>query len=168
MVDSEEEWRPVPGFEGAYAVSSLGRVRSLDRITDRGRKWKGKISTPKPRSDGYVPVTMWRDGKQYVRLVHAVVLAAFAGPRPAGLEALHADGDRTNNRADNLSWGTHTENQADQVSHGTHPNASREFCPQGHPYAGDNLYVYPGRPHRGCRACRREHARNHAKRREAA
>lgn len=168
MDDTAEEWRPVPGYEGAYAVSSLGRVRSLDRVTDRGRKWKGKILTTRPRYDGYIPVTMWRGGGQRVRLVHAVVLEAFAGPRPEGMEALHADGDRTNNRSDNLSWGTHAENQADQVAHGTHTHASLEFCPQGHPYSGDNLYVYPGRPHRACRTCRRMHARNHARRKEAA
>lgn len=168
MVDDNEVWKPALGFEGAYEVSSLGRVRSLDRVTDRGRKWKGRISAPKPRYDGYVPVTMWREGAQHVLLIHAVVLASFVGPRPEGLEVLHRDGDRANNRLDNLSWGTHAENVRDQLAHGTHTHAALEACPQGHPYSGENLYVYPGRPHRGCRECRRTHSRNQARRIAAA
>lgn len=154
-----EEWRAIPGYEGAYEVSSLGRVRSLTRVTDRGRKWRGRLMTPCPLNNDYLIVTLWKDGRQRSPLVHRLVLSAFVGPPDEGTEAMHLDGDRTNNAITNLSWGTHAENQLAQVAHGTHVNASKDTCPSGHPYTPENTYIYPGRPHRGCRECRREHMR---------
>lgn len=155
-----EEWRAVPGYEGAYEVSNLGAVRSLDRVTDRGRRWKGRAMTPSPMRNGYLIVTLWKDGKQKSPLVHRLVLAAFVGPAPDGCESLHANGARDDNRLANLSWGTHAQNQADQLAHGTHAHASRTQCPAGHPYDDTNTYVYPGeRTHRACRLCRAENLR---------
>ena len=151
---STEEWRQIPGYEGAYEVSNRGRVRSLDRITDRGRKWRGRILTPAIMPSGYLIVTLWRNGKQKSALVHRLVLLGFKGLPPEGTEALHADGVRANNTPENLSWGTHSDNQLDQVAHGTHSNATKTHCSQGHPYDAANTYFYPGRNKRACRACR--------------
>ena len=148
-----EIWKPIPGHEGAYEASDLGRVRSLDRVTDRGRRWKGRLMTPCPLPNDYLIVTLWRDGRQRTPLVHRLVLLTFVGPAPAGTEALHADGDRSNNRLDNLSWGTHSQNQYDQVAHGTHFNASKTHCRSGHPYTPENTYLRP-RGGRACRTCR--------------
>lgn len=152
---SGEQWRPVVGYEGAYEVSDLGRVRSLDRITDRGRRWRGRLMTPATMPAGYQVVTLWRDGAQRTHLVHRLVLTAFVGPQSARTEVRHGDGDPANNALTNLAWGTHSENQHDQVAHGTHHHAAKDRCPAGHPYDEANTYHYPGRPHRGCRACRR-------------
>lgn len=163
-----ERWRPVRDFEGLYEVSDLGRVRSLDRIRSSGMPLRGRVMSTKPRSDGYVPVTLWSRGQRTVRLVHRVVLDSFVGPRPGQADAMHADGSRSNNSLPNLSWGTRSENINDQVRHGAHGNASKDLCPSGHPYSGDNLYVYPGRAHRGCRTCRRAHSNNQAARQSAA
>lgn len=157
--ETSEEWRPIPGYEGTYEASTLGRIRALDRVTDRGRRWKGRIMTPVALRNGYLIVTLWRDGSQRTPLVHRLVLSAFVGEPQEGQEARHANGDRADNRIANLSWGTHSENQYDQVAHGTHHHASLDQCPSGHPYDDENTYVYPGRPHRGCRACRRENGR---------
>lgn len=85
---------------------------------------------------------------QRTRLVHQVVAEAFHGPRPAGLETRHLDGDLLNNRSENLAYGTHGDNVADSVLHGTHPNASKAECPVGHPL--DDGY----RNRRGARVCR--------------
>lgn len=156
-----EVWRSVPGYEGAYEVSSLGRVRALDRTTDRGRKWRGQMMTLCPLRNDYLIVTLWRDGKQKSPFVHRLVLSAFVGPAPEGTEALHADSDRQNNCLSNLSWGTHSQNQYEQVENGTHVHASKTSCPLGHPYDGSNTYIYPGRPHRACRVCRREYQRSY-------
>lgn len=153
-----EQWKPIPGYEGSYAASSHGRVRSLDRITDRGRKWRGRLLTPTPMKNGYLLVTLWRNGRQRTQLVHRLILAAFHGPCPDGGEALHRDGKRANNRLENLCWGTHSENQFDQVSHGTHHNASKTHCVRGHLFTPDNTYIYPGRNKRACRRCRSEYA----------
>jgi hypothetical protein len=169
MAETIEEWRAIPGYEGSYEVSNLGRVRSLDRITDRGRRWRGRLMNPCPLQNGYLIVTLWRDGKQRTPLVHRLVLLAFVGPATDSYEALHANGDRADNRIANLSWGTHSNNQFDQVAHGTHPQASKTHCPQGHPYNDENTYHVPGRgAHRTCRTCRREYQRNYKPRKKAA
>lgn len=54
--------------------------------------------------------------------VHSLVAAAFLGPRPAGEDVRHLDGDPENNRASNLAYGTRTQNMADAREHGTLPN----------------------------------------------
>jgi hypothetical protein len=158
--DQIERWVDVPGYVGIYEVSDLGRVRSLNRLISNGHRRQGKILKPIPHGGGYELVNLWRDNRSRMHLIHRLVLTAFEGPAPVGTEALHADGDPANNRLSNLSWGTHAQNQADQVAHGTHVNASKDRCPQGHPYDDANTYHYPGRAHRGCRTCRRQHARN--------
>lgn len=155
-----EKWLPVPGYSGAYEASDKGRVRALDRVTDRGRRWRGQMMTPTSMPRGYQVVSLWRNGKQETALVHRLVLFAFVGPEPEGMEGLHADGNPGNNSLSNLRWGTHSENQLEQVAHGTHANASLETCPAGHPYNDENTYFYPGKPHRACRICRRDNLRN--------
>ncbi len=116
--------------------------------------------TPSLMSNGYLTVTLWRDGRQHNMLAHRLVVTAFIGEQPDGEEVRHRDGDRLNNSADNLEWGTRSANILDQVDHGTHGNASKDECPQGHPYDDANTYVYPGpKAHRGCRACQRQHGR---------
>ena len=157
--DQLEQWRPVVGYEGRYEVSDLGRVRSLDRIRSNGRKWRGRVLRPVPMERGYLSVNLWLDNTPRMHLTHRLVLAAFEGPAPEGSEGRHLDGNPSNNALFNLAWGTHSENQYDQVSHGTHHHAALEHCPAGHPYDDANTYIYPGRPHRACRTCRRENSR---------
>lgn len=153
-----EKWRAVPGYHG-YEVSSLGNVRSLNRVTGRGRRWRGKTMTPNAMKNGYMLVSLWRQGHRSSVLVHRLVLQAFIGPAASNQEARHGNGVRRDNRLSNLSWGSHSDNQLDQVLHGTHDRASRTHCPAGHPYDAANTYVYPNGRHRGCRSCRTEHAR---------
>ena len=157
----EEEWRTVAGFEGYYEVSSLGRVRSIDREVEDGRRrlrrLKGRVLNPGLQTSGYRQVHLMRDGVDTPSLVHRLVLIAFSGPPPEGAVACHGNGDRGDNRAANLRWGTMQENTADAVEHGTH-NGARTHCPQGHPYSGPNLGVNNvGK--RFCRTCARELSR---------
>lgn len=159
--DQVENWRAIPGYVGLYEVSDLGRVRSIDRVLPR--RWRGRLLAPISMPSGYRVATLWRDGKQRTWLVHRLVLLAFVGESPAGHEALHLNGDNSNNALGNLAWGTHSENQFNQVAHGTHPNAAKTACPQGHPYNESNTYWYPGKPHRMCRTCRREYQKEYHK-----
>lgn len=131
---TREVWRPVIDWEGFYAVSDFGRVRSLDRIDCRGHRLRGRILRPSPDGGGYPQVTLCRDGVQHTRKVHHLVARAFHGPawrykNPAGWifrqEVRHIDGDPANRRADNLAWGTKAENQADRVVHGTTSRGER-------------------------------------------
>lgn len=59
------------------------------------------------------------DNKTYSYCVHTLVLTAFVGPAPKGMEARHLNGDGWDNRIENLEWATHYDNMQDKVAHGT-------------------------------------------------
>lgn len=76
----------------------------------------------------YRYVNLQRDGKLTMQRVSRLVLSAFIGPCPLGMEARHfPDRDRDNNRLENLSWGSRQENQADRVVHGTSNRGERSY-----------------------------------------
>jgi len=120
---TEEEWRPIDGYEGRYEVSSLGRVRSLDHVVEfrtatgdeRKLTVRGRLLKLTPNNHGYMQCGL----SNKTHIVHALVLAAFHGRRPDGLECRHLDGNKLNNAAFNLTWGTSKENGQDCVRHGT-------------------------------------------------
>lgn len=128
-----EMWKPVPNFEGYYEVSSLGRVRSVDRVVSRqypdGRvcqvRRKGGLRKLEYR-DGYAVVRLQADKRIFKPYVHRIVCEAFNGPCPEGKSvAAHNDGDFTNNTPKNLRWATYAENQRDREGHGTHNRGER-------------------------------------------
>ena len=130
MEASTEEWRPVLGYEGLYEVSDQGKVRSVDRIIDvarrscryrrelRGRMIRLGFSLSASSRERPI-VSLNRGGKKGTFFVHRLVLEAFVGLRPEGLECCHGDGDPMNNRLGNLRWDTHVSNVEDQRLHGT-------------------------------------------------
>ena len=153
-----EKWLPVVGHEGRYEVSDRGRVRSLDRLNARGQKIKGRILKERPLPNGRPRVSIAAGGRAVDAYVYHLVLDAFIGPRPQGMECLHWDDDPTNNTLENLRWGTRADNMRDMSRNGA-GNAGVTHCPSGHPYSSENTYIYPGdRQHRGCRACGRRHS----------
>ena len=98
----------MPGYEGAYQVSNLGRVRSLGRCTESTRRpayqIPERVLQPWKHNAGYLSVTLCRDTKKTKHLVHRLVASAFL-PNPAQLPTVnHIDGDKTNNHVDNLEW----------------------------------------------------------------
>lgn len=89
-----EEWRTVVGNDG-YEVSNLGRVRSIPRIKSTMYDERGFLE---------VNLTYEAGHKRRVN-VHHLVLEAFHGPSPNGVRThRRLDGDKENNRADNLEW----------------------------------------------------------------
>jgi hypothetical protein len=105
---------------------------------------------------GYLYVNLKRVGSQSQRAVHRLVLEAFVGPCPPGMEGCHNDGDQLNNRLDNLRWDTPSNNKLDSVRHGTHAEARQVMCQRGHQLAGPNLLpTAVKRGWRGCLACNR-------------
>lgn len=130
--EKPEVWRAIAGYEGAYEVSNLGRVRSLTRavFTKYGTKAVRRGRVLKHGTSGgngeYQLVILCVDKVRDPRHVHDLVLEAFAGPRPSGAQARHfPDPNPANNRADNLCWGTAKQNCADRVVHGTDPSGDR-------------------------------------------
>lgn len=77
----KEIWKDIKGYEGIYQVSSEGRVRSLDRVEDRGRNIKGKILKPSINPYGYCVVGLFKNGTQKKNMVHRLVAEAFI-PNP--------------------------------------------------------------------------------------
>jgi hypothetical protein len=146
------EWRPVPGHEGLYEVSSDGQVRGLDRVTSQGRQLRGRVLAVRIGSAGCREVQLHRDGGSRSVRVYKLVAAAFLGPRPEGTEVIHLDDDRLNDSASNLAYRDPGARYLGMLRRGTHHQAAKTHCPQGHPYEGGNLYVAP-RGDRQCRTC---------------
>lgn len=157
-----EVWRAIPGFEGFYEVSDHGQVRSLDRMrpTDRQGRCRGRNRgrlLKQRNSRGYRVLDLWnRDRVVFHMSVHALVLMAFVGPRPDDHQCCHRDGNRANNRVENLYWGTRSENELDKVRHGTHRNSKRTHCNSGHLFDEKNTGIKNG--YRYCRRCNRASA----------
>lgn len=113
---NREIWKPVPGYEGFYEVSSLGRIRGVDRVIMRknGKKYtvKGAILSPsKTRRDGYLEISLRREGNQKTHKIHRLVMLTFVGEPPEGkYEVDHKDGDPENNRLSNLEYVSKKEN----------------------------------------------------------
>lgn len=117
LAAATEEWRPCPGYEGLYEVSSFGRVKSL-----KGRHGHARILATGPDQEGYPMVPLTKEGKRTSKTVHRLVALAF---HPDGQSALHCevahlDGRRVNACADNLKWVSKVENRAHRKLHGTH------------------------------------------------
>lgn len=109
------KWCPVPDYEGLYEVSNWGDVWSIPR---RGRR--GRLLAQSPRKDGYRTVGLSRDGVEKTHLVHILVMRAFAGEPPPGMQTRHLDGNPANNTwPGNLAYGTPPQNGQDKIAHGT-------------------------------------------------
>jgi hypothetical protein len=119
-----EIWKQIPGFENYYQISNLGRVRSLYF----GKQKVLKIWTHTNRGS-YGFVHLYGGKKPRTFAVARLVLLAFVGPKPRGLEIRHLNGAPTDERLRNLKYGTHRENEADKLKHGrrllgeAHPNS---------------------------------------------
>lgn len=116
-----EIWKPVVGYEGRYDVSSMGRVRSyLIRGARPGRRRVIPVVLKQSTTrNNYQQVGIrHHDGTRYDASVHVLALEAFVGPRPAGHQACHNNGDPQDNNIENLRWDTPAANAADRRSHG--------------------------------------------------
>lgn len=126
-----EQWKPVVGYEGLYEVSSLGRVKSLDRLCrsdKRSDQWmKGKLLKPRINKtrQNRCTVVLNKEGKIVYAYISRLVLIAFIGLPPDKHDAAHWDGNPMNNRLDNLRWATVIQNMQDKNRHGTAPIGTR-------------------------------------------
>lgn len=108
-----EEWRPVVGYEESYEVSNFGEVRGVDRWVPsvHGERFKkGVIKSKKTDKDGYFRVYLSKSSKKKQFMVHRLVAEAFLDNLNNDPVVNHIDGDKQNNRADNLEWCTRSYN----------------------------------------------------------
>lgn len=117
---SEVTYAPIAEFAG-YRVGNDGSVwtcRKRGFAKDLKGSWTRMVGRINPR--GYHSVTLCNGGKKgFSKNVHRLVLEAFIGPCPPGMQCCHEDGNPANNNLANLRWDTPKNNTADQVRHGT-------------------------------------------------
>lgn len=100
-----EIWKDIPGYEGVYQVSNMGRVKSMERYINApqsggSRKIPTKVLKPTIGNHGYYVVNIGRKAKT----VHSLIAKTFC-PNPNGYQMVnHIDENKLNNNAANLEW----------------------------------------------------------------
>lgn len=122
---SQQNWKPIPGFED-YEISDYGTVR---RLTDAKSTKAGAYLTPNRDKYGYLRIRLWDARKSGVvqTQVHRLVAKAFIGEIPEGQEVNHKDGNKSNNHVSNLEYVTHQEN----IAHSFRELNRTETVPRG-------------------------------------
>ena len=123
-----EIWRDIKGYEGLYQVSNYGRVKSIER-----KRWNrfDYIATPerilKARVDkkGYIKYALYKNGKQKNINGHKLVIQAFIKNVYNKPQINHKDGNKLNNKLNNLEYCTNRENQIHALEHGLTKNKRR-------------------------------------------
>ena len=121
-----EEWKDIPGYEGRYQASSMGRIRNIGYEVKGRNPYTGREFIRKVPSRILKPGRFCKSGHVSVVLgkgtsgqpVHQLVMKAFVGEPPDGMEVLHKNGNPTDNRLENLDYGSRTENILDVYKHG--------------------------------------------------
>ena len=112
------EWKPVVGYENLYEVSSVGEVRFAGKSHANGRPLFRR-AVPPQLVKGYARVKLWKDHEVRYWFVHRLVAYAFWGSPSKGKDQIrHLDGNRLNNRVENLAWGNPWDNAFDRDIHG--------------------------------------------------
>lgn len=124
----KEEWRDIPGLAGMYQASTLGRVRSLDRLGRNLKALPGAYLKPKISRNGYSTyfISCAAVGLRGNKLTHRIVAETFLENPHSKPCVNHIDGDKLNNRVENLEWCTYGENTHHAVSTGLFDHISGE------------------------------------------
>jgi len=117
-MDTVETWRPIAGFERAYEICCDRRVR---RVAAASGTWPGRILKQRLDPDGRPYVWLYLHGKRTTHRVSHLVADAFLPPKsPTDQVLRHLNDDPTDNRIENLAWGTYSDNMADAIRNGKH------------------------------------------------
>lgn len=110
-----EIWKDIKGFEGRYQISNFGNVKSLSRPVCNHTGTiilKEKILKQRPDAKGYMRIDLKDNyGKKHFFGVHRLVVAAFISNAENKPQVNHIDGNKANNKMENLEWCTNAENQ---------------------------------------------------------
>lgn len=108
-----EKWEEISGYEGLYQISSFGNAKSLDRIIKTKQGYvcrKGRNIKPALNSCGYLCITLCKNGTRKTVFIQRLVAETFIANPENKKEVNHLNGNKLDNRIDNLEWCTHSEN----------------------------------------------------------
>ena len=108
---SNEIWQDIKGYEGIYQVSNIGRIKSLARETRNGSCKKEKILKTQIDKKGYLTIDLRKNKQRKSYKVHRLVALAFIQNLDNKPQINHIDGNKRNNKIENLEWCTNSENQ---------------------------------------------------------
>ena len=116
-----EIFKDIKGYEGKYQVSSLGRVKSLKRLSSTGKTVKEKILKENLDANGYFHVVLFNEGKGYTVKIHTLVAIEFLNHKIGSRKIVvdHIDSNKNNNKLDNLRIVTQRFNTVKDIKKGT-------------------------------------------------
>ena len=119
------EWKAIKGYEGLYEISNTGLVKALEKRVDRGkchRTWKSHIKRYGVDNNGYLRVSLSKEGVNKTHKVHRLVATAFISNPDKLPQVNHIDGNKQNNHVSNLEWCTQSDNMSHAYKNGLKRN----------------------------------------------
>jgi hypothetical protein len=110
----DETWKDIPGYEGYYQASSLGKIRSLDRVSTH---WKGITQIKKGKEisisadiKGYLKISLMKSGTRKSFKAHRLIAITFLDNKDNLSDVNHKNLNKADNSVSNLEWCSHKEN----------------------------------------------------------
>jgi hypothetical protein len=126
LVLKNELFKDIPGYEGRYQVSNLGRIK-VHREKQKYKPMLCSIRATNSLSNGYKNITLGFKSRKKTFLIHRIVMLAFYGPPGGGMVVNHKDGIKYNNNLKNLEYITQKENIAHARENGKIPRGEQHY-----------------------------------------